>query len=276
VVNLSRNFGEHNAVMAGLGQARSAYVITMDDDLQNPPDEVVRLWQYALHNDLDAVYTYYPEKQHSVWRNLGSRFTNWCADVLMDKPKGLYLSSFRCLSAFTVRSILACGGPFPYIDGLVMQVTQNIGQLQVKHLPRKNAYSNYTVRRLVRLFMTMFLSFSVIPLRLSTILGISMAAFGMLDLLSVVVEALHGRTPEGWASLMVVTLLLSGVQLIMLGVLGEYLGRLFLTINDKPQFVIRDITRNDFASVSTIGSDATESLVRSNNRIRHNLLTTSQ
>ena len=276
VVNLSRNFGEHNAVMAGLGQARSAYVITMDDDLQNPPDEVVRLWQYALHNDLDAVYTYYPEKQHSVWRNLGSRFTNWCADVLMDKPKGLYLSSFRCLSAFTVRSILAYGGPFPYIDGLVMQVTENIGQLQVKHLRRRNAYSNYTVRRLVRLFMTMFLSFSVIPLRLSTILGISMAAFGMLDLLSVVVEALHGRTPEGWASLMVVTLLLSGVQLIMLGVLGEYLGRLFLTINDKPQFVIRDITRNDFASVSTIGSDATESLVRSNNRIRHNLLTTSQ
>ena len=100
--------------------------------------------------------------------------------------------------------------------------------------------------------------------------------FGMLDLLSVIVEGLHGRTPEGWASLMVVVLLLSGVQLIMLGVLGEYLGRLFLTINDKPQFVIRDITRNDFASGSTIGSDATESLVRSNNRIRHNLLTTSR
>ena len=248
VVNLSRNFGEHNAIMAGLGQARGAYVITMDDDLQNPPEEVVRMWQHALHHDFDVVYTCYASKEHAVWRNLGSRFTNWCADVLIDKPKGLYLSSFRCVSAFTVRSILDYRGPFPYVDGLIMQVTQNIGQLRVNHLPRKSGHSNYTASRLMRLFMTMFLNFSVIPLRLSTILGISMAAIGTLALLDVIVEALHGRTPEGWASLMVVTLLLSGVQLIMLGALGEYLGRLFLTINDKPQFVIRDITRNNFAA----------------------------
>jgi glycosyltransferase involved in cell wall biosynthesis len=247
VVNLARNFGEHNAVLAGLAQARGAYVVTIDDDLQNPPEEAVRLWQYALHNNFDVVYACFPEKQHAVWRNLGSRFANWCADVLIDKPKGIYLSSFRCLSAFTVRSILTYRGPFPYIDGLIMQITQNVGQLQVRHLPRKSGHSNYTVGRLVRLFMTMFLNFSVMPLRLSTVLGISMAVFGVLGLLSVVVEALQGRTPEGWASLMVVTLLLSGVQLMILGVLGEYVGRLFLTINDRPQFVIRDITRNDSA-----------------------------
>jgi hypothetical protein len=253
--------------MAGLGQARGAHVITMDDDLQNPPEEVVRLWRYALHNNFDAVYTVYAEKQHAVWRNLGSRFANWCADMLIDKPKGVYLSSFRCISAFTVRGVLAYRGPFSYIDGLIMQVTQNIGQLQVSHLPRKSGHSNYTVRRLIRLFMTMFLSFSVMPLRFSTILGISMAGIGMLDLLSVIVEALQGRTPQGWASLMVVTLLLSGVQLIMLGVLGEYLGRLFLTINNRPQFVVRDITRNDLASRLTIRSDTAEDLVRSNSQM---------
>jgi undecaprenyl-phosphate 4-deoxy-4-formamido-L-arabinose transferase len=264
VVNLTRNFGEHNAVMAGLGQARGAYVITMDDDLQNPPEEVVRLWQYTLHNKFDAVYTYYPDKQHAAWRNLGSRFANWCADMLIDKPKGMYLSSFRCVNALTVRSILAYTGPFPYIDGLIMQITQNIGQLKVGHLPRKSGYSNYTVRRLMRLFMAMALNFSIIPLRLSVILGITMAGFGMLDLLSVVVEALHGHTPEGWASLMVITLLLSGVQLIILGVLGEYLGRLFLTINHKPQFVIRDVSRNDFASRSAIMSGAAKASVGSN------------
>jgi undecaprenyl-phosphate 4-deoxy-4-formamido-L-arabinose transferase len=154
-----------------------------------------------------------------------------------------------------------------------MQVTQNIGQLQVRHLPRKRGHSNYTLRRLVRLFMRVFLNFSVIPLRLSTLLGIGMAGLGMLGLLSAVVEALHGRTPQGWASLMVVTLLLSGVQLIILGVLGEYLGRLFLTINDKPQFVIRDITSNDFVPRLAMHSDATEPLVRSNslNKIGYEL-----
>ena len=119
VVNLARNFGEHNAVMAGLSHARGAYIVNMDDDLQNPPEEVVRLWRYAKDNDYDVVYTYYAEKQHAAWRNLGSRFTNWCADFLLDKPKGLYLSSFRCMSAFTARNILAHTGPFPYVDGLL-------------------------------------------------------------------------------------------------------------------------------------------------------------
>ena len=259
VVNLTRNFGEHSAVMAGLGQARGTYIITMDDDLQNPPEEVVRLWQYTVNNDFDVVYTYYSRKHHPGWRNLGSRFTNWCADFLIDKPKGLYLSSFRCINAFTVRRILAYRGPFPYIDGLIMQVTRHIGQLQVEHVPRESGHSNYTIKRLVRLFMAMALNFSIIPLRLSTFLGISMAAFGMLDLLSVVVEALRGQTPQGWASLMVVTLMVSGVQLIILGVLGEYLGRLYLTINDKPQFAIRDITRsNDLELRSAIDDGGIE------------------
>lgn len=249
VVNLARNFGEHNAVMAGLAHARGAYIITMDDDLQNPPEEVVRLWRYARDNGHDVVYTYYAQKQHAAWRNLGSRFTNWCADMLIDKPKGLYLSSFRCMSAFAARAILDHPGPFPYVDGLLMQVTQNIGRLQVTHLPRAAGRSNYTLRRLVRLFLSMFLNFSVMPLRLSTMAGIGMASLGLLGFVIVIYEALSGETPEGWASLMAVTLLLAGVQLIMLGVLGEYLGRLFLTVNRKPQFVVRDVTRSTAAEM---------------------------
>src|SRR6185437_11486236 len=107
VLSLSRNYGEHNAVMAGLSRARGAYAITMDDDLQNPPGEVKRLFEYACDGRYDAVYTYYGEKKHAAWRNLGSRFTNWCADRLIDKPRGLYLSSFRCLSAFVREQIVA-------------------------------------------------------------------------------------------------------------------------------------------------------------------------
>lgn len=244
VVNLARNFGEHNAVMAGLAQARGAYIITMDDDLQNPPEEVARLWRYAKENGFDVVYTYYAEKKHAIWRNLGSRFTNWCADFLLDKPRGLYLSSFRCMSAFTARNVVAHTGPFPYIDGLIMQVTQKIGRLQVEHLPRAKGQSNYTLRRLVRLFMSMFLNFSVMPLRVGTLIGFVMAGLGLLAMVIILIEALVSGTPQGYASVMAAILLLAGVQLIMLGLVGEYLGRLFLTINKKPQFVIRDIERN--------------------------------
>ena len=136
LLSLSRNYGEHNAVMAGLARARGGYVITMDDDLQNPPGEVKRLFEFARDGAFDAVYTYYEEKKHAAWRNLGSRFTNWCADYLIDKPKGLYLSSFRCLSAFVRDQITASyEGPYPYVDGLVFQVTQNVGRLQVAHEP---------------------------------------------------------------------------------------------------------------------------------------------
>jgi glycosyltransferase involved in cell wall biosynthesis len=253
VVNLARNFGEHNAVMAGLSHARGEYIINMDDDLQNPPEEVVRLWQYARDNAYDVVYTYYADKQHAAWRNLGSRFTNWCADHLLDKPKGLYLSSFRCMSAFVARNILQHAGPFPYVDGLIMQVTQNIGRLQVHHLPRAGGHSNYTVRRLVRLFMSMFLNFSVMPLRIGTLTGFVMAGLGLLVFLIILIEAIGGRTPQGYASVMAAILLLAGVQLIMLGLVGEYLGRLFLTVNKKPQFIVRDVERNARAALSEKG-----------------------
>lgn len=248
VVNLARNFGEHNAVMAGLCYAHGAHVITMDDDLQNPPEEVVRLWHHAKDNDYDVVYSYYAVKKHSSWRNLGSCLTNWCADHLLDKPKGLYLSTFRCMNAFTVKAVLEHTGPFPYIDGLIMQVTQNIGRMEVAHSPRETGESNYTLRRLVRLFLSMFLNFSVIPLRMATLIGTCMAALGVAGFLIVLVEAFSVGTPAGWASLMAATLLLAGVQLMMLGLLGEYIGRVFLTINRKPQFVVRNVERNDRVS----------------------------
>ncbi len=248
VVNLSRNYGEHNAVMAGLKHARGAHIITMDDDLQNPPEEVLRLWRHTRDGGFDVVYTYYAEKQHESWRNLGSRFTNWCADHLLDKPKGLYLSSFRCMSAFLARTVVDHDGPFPYIDGLIMQITQNIGRLQVAHLPRAEGRSNYTLARLFRLFLSMFLNFSVIPLRVGTMVGVAMAGLGVLGFVVVLVEALiSADRPQGWASLMAAVLLLAGVQLIMLGLVGEYLGRMFLAVNKRPQFVVRDVQRNEKA-----------------------------
>jgi glycosyltransferase involved in cell wall biosynthesis len=239
----ARNFGEHNAVMTGLRHARGAYVITMDDDLQNPPEEVVRIYDHARLGDFDVVYTRYAVKEHEGWRNLGSRFANWVADQLMDKPPGLYLSSFRCMSALAVREVVKYAGPYPYVDGLLMQVTQRLDSIEVKHFARVEGRSNYTVKRLVRLWMNLATNFSVLPLRLAVIAGVAMGALGLLIALVVVIEAMMGSTPSGYASLMVVTLLVAGVQFLVLGVMGEYVGRAFMSANGKPQGVVRTIVR---------------------------------
>ncbi|HZP99794.1 MAG TPA: glycosyltransferase family 2 protein [Reyranella sp.] len=252
VLSLSRNFGEHNAVMAGFSRARGAYAITMDDDLQNPPGEVKRLYEYTRDGGYDVVYTYYGEKKHAAWRNIGSRFTNWCADQLIDKPKGLYLSSFRCLSAFVREQIVAgYDGPYPYVDGLLFQVTQNVGRLQVEHLPRIEGRSNYTLPRLFRLWLSMFLNFSVIPLRAATLLGIGFGALGALGAVITIAEAISDhKPPQGWASLMTAVLVLAGVQLVLVGLIGEYLGRMFLAVNRKPQYLVREVYRRGQAGLA--------------------------
>jgi len=247
LLDLSRNFGEHNAVMAGLRHARGRFIITMDDDLQNPPEEVAKLFEHARNGDYDVVYTHYARKEHAAWRNLGSALTNRCADWLIDKPKGLYLSSFRCISAFARDQIVTYAGPYPYVDGLLMQATQNIGRLEVLHLPRAVGRTNYTLRRLIRLFLSMFLNFSVMPLRLAALSGFAMSALGLAGFVYVLLEAIFGDTPSGWASLMSAFLLLAGVQLIILGLMGEYLGRLYLTVNRKPQAIVRDVWRSEGA-----------------------------
>jgi undecaprenyl-phosphate 4-deoxy-4-formamido-L-arabinose transferase len=244
----ARNYGEHNAVMTGLRHAAGRFVITMDDDLQNPPDEVVRLYDHARLSNWDVVYTRYETKQHAGWRNLGSRFANAVADRLLDKPRGLYLSSFRCMSAFVVQAVTRYGGPYPYVDGLIMQITQRIDSLTVRHLPRAEGRSNYTLRRLIRLWLNLATSFSLAPLRLAIFAGVAMATAGMIGAVATIAEALITRdTPSGWASTMTVVLLVSGVQSMMLGIIGEYVGRTFLSANGKPQGTVRTVLRNTAA-----------------------------
>ncbi|RKK01848.1 glycosyltransferase [Pseudoroseomonas wenyumeiae] len=244
-VEHARNFGEHNAVMTGLRRARGRYVITMDDDLQNPPEEVLKLYDHARLGNWDVVYTRYAEKRHEGWRNLGSRFANWVADQLMDKPKGLYLSSFRCMSALVVREVTKYTGPYPYIDGLIMQVTQRIDSIVVLHLARVEGRSNYTLRRLVRLWLNLATNFSLMPLRLAMFAGAAMGILGVIGAIFTIIEAMTKETPSGWASVMTITLLVAGVQFLILGVMGEYLGRAFLSANGKPQGVVRDVVASE-------------------------------
>jgi len=243
-VNLARNFGEHNAVMAGLHHTRGEYVITMDDDMQNPPSEVVKLFNYARTSGKDVVYTFFQNKEHDSFRNFGSWMTNRAADMLLDKPKGLYLSSFRFMTAFVVEQICNYTGPFSYIDGLILQITQNIDTIEVIHLPRNVGRSNYTLRKLIHLWLNMFVNFSVTPLHISTILGILLSILGILGAIEVTVDYLIRGAPQGYGTIVCLILIFSGVQLFILGLVGEYIGRLHLTSNKKPQYIIRNIKRN--------------------------------
>ena len=244
----ARNFGEHNAVLTGYRHARGAYVVNLDDDGQNPPAEAVRLWEHARHEGLDVVFGHYATKEHSPWRNFGSWLTNRMADWMLDKPRGLYLSSFRCVSALAARAAAEHTGPYPYIDGLLLQVTQRIGALEVSHEARHAGHSGYTLRRLLRLWLSTFVNFSVMPLRLATVLGLIMAALGLAGLGVVVYWWLMNRGPAfGWGSLMAALLVFSGTQLVILGLLGEYVGRMFLTVNRRPQSVVREVVRGDIS-----------------------------
>ena len=243
-LSLSRNFGEHNAVLAGLRAVSGRYVIIMDDDLQNPPTEALKLLAVAEAEKRDVVFGVYDRKEHSWWRNAGSRLTNLIADVVVEKPRKLYLCSFKCMSRFVVDEIAKSRTPYPYIDGLIFQVTQNVGTAQVRHVERTQGSSGYNFRKLVRLWISMLVNVSILPLRLMTLAGMMTSALGFLAVIEVLFEHLFHKQPTGWSSLMAAVLLLSGMQLLLLGILGEYVGRIYLGISEKPQSVVRETVRS--------------------------------
>ncbi len=240
-VHLARNFGEHNAVLAGLNQASGACVAVLDDDGQNPPEEVRHLYRALLEGHYDIVYGRYRVKHHSWLRNLGSYFNDRMANLMLHKPRGLYLSSFKVLNRFLTDEITRYGGSFPYIDGLVLRTTSNIGQIDVEHRGREEARSNYGVRRLFLLWLNMFFNFSILPLRISALFGLLAALSSLLLLVAIVIDKLY-INPEvtvGLPTVLVIVVFFAGVQLMILGMIGEYLGRLFLDHSKRPQFVMR-------------------------------------
>src|SRR3989475_9769407 len=246
-VHLSRNFGEHSAVLAGFTEARGRYIAVLDDDGQNPPEEVVRMLDELKRGKFDVVYGHYIEKKHSWFRNAGSRFNNLIATLMLHKPKDLYLSSFKVMNRFLAGEIIKYHGPYPYTDGLIYRVTRNIGQIPVEHRASLSGRSRYTLRRLVRLWLNMFLNFSIKPLRISVYVGLLTSCLSVVALIAILIDKIW-ITPNltvGIPTVLGSIILLSGMQLMILGLVGEYLGRLYMDHTGTPQYIGRYVRRTD-------------------------------
>lgn len=244
-IQLARNFGEHNAVLAGLACTTGQYVAVLDDDGQNPPEELPHMLATLKSQCLDVVYGKYSERQHNWFRRMGSAFNDRVANVLLRKPPELYLSSFKVMNRFIVDELTKYEGPFPYIDGLICRSTNRLGQVSVKHSSRLAGESNYSLLRLFCLWLNMFVGFSIVPLRLASIVGLMTAASSLVWLVVILIDKLwiNPTVTVGVPTLLACICLFSGAQLMVLGLIGEYLGRVHLSTNGQPQYIIRYSSR---------------------------------
>lgn len=239
-VQLMRNYGQHNTLMCGLGMAKGKLVVTMDDDLQNPPEELPKMLAHIRSTELDLVYGCPSTRQHAPWRNFG-------ATIVSQFYKKVFRHSFtptpfRIMRHQLVRNVLFYNLNFTYLDGLVVWCTDRIGAVKVEHHERKEGRSGYSIRKLVGLALNLYTNFSLLPLQFVSTIGFLTAVSGFLvGLFYLLQYMLTNITVPGFASTIIAVLILGGVQLLALGIMGEYLGRLHLNVNRKPQYVIRQV-----------------------------------
>jgi glycosyltransferase involved in cell wall biosynthesis len=239
-VNLRRNSGQHNAIMAGLRHATGEVIVVMDDDLQHAPEDIARLYGSILQGH-DLSYAAFRNPKHALWKRAGSLFRDLTARMLLGVPRGVRISSFKAMTAGVAREIARYEGPFPYVDGLALMATRNVANVEAEHHPRPDDLGNYGLRESIFLWTKVAMNFSVVPLRLASWLGLTFAALGFAFAGYLIFQKLaFDRIPvPGWSSLVVVILIVGGVQLLALGAIGEYLGRAYLHLNGKPQYVIK-------------------------------------
>jgi len=239
-IQLMRNYGQHNAIMCGLRQSKGKWVVTMDDDLQHPPEEIPRLLEAMKSGDYDLIYGKPVDKKHSRFRNLGSDMINWFYRTTFRIP--VRLTSFRIMRRQLLESVFSYNLNFTFLDGLFAWNTRRIGEIGVDHHPRQEGRSGYNLFKLITLSLNLFTNFSLVPLQFVSILGIASSLGGVLLSFYYLIQYLANRIiVPGYASLMIAILVLGGIQLLALGILGEYLGRLHLNVNRKPQYTVRNV-----------------------------------
>lgn len=239
-ISLAKNFGQHSALMAGFREVTGEIVIALDDDGQTPPKELGKLIQ-KIEEGHDVVYAKYSEKEHSLFRNLGSEVNKKMAEYLIEKPKALYVSSYFAARRFVIDEIIKYDKPFPYVIGLILRTTKNIVNVEVMHNKRETGKSGYNLKKLFSLWFNGFTAFSVKPLRVATIIGVVMGGGGFLFMLYTIInKMLNPHVPIGWSSIMASIMLIGGIILFMLGLIGEYIGRIYICINNSPQYVVKE------------------------------------
>ena len=243
-VNLSRNFGQHSAVMAGFAKVHGEIVICLDDDGQTPANECLRLVD-KLREGYDIVFAEYEKTKQSLFRIAGSRFNTACNRFFFGQPKTLKTTSYYACQRFVVDTALQYPNPFPYITGLLLQSVSRTANVQVKHRARTEGRSGYSIRKLISLWTNGVTAFSIKPLRFATYLGWTIAGGGFIfAIITVIRKLLNPDMEAGWASTISVLLALGGVIIALIGVVGEYIGRIYLSINKSPQYVVRQTVDN--------------------------------
>lgn len=247
-VDLARNFGQHAALMAGFHQCRGDIIVCLDDDGQTPADEVGKLLD-KIEAGYDVVYASYDNKRQAGWRNLGSWVNSKMTEIMLGKPPELVVNSYFAARRFVVDEMLRYEHCYPYVIGLVLRSTKHICNVPVHHRAREEGRSGYTLGKLLGLWMNGFTSFSVKPLRIASYFGTLSAVAGFLYMIYIIINHFTRHTaPLGWASTTALLLLLGGVILLVLGLIGEYVGRIYMCANNAPQYVAREYLHHEEAS----------------------------
>lgn len=243
-IDLARNFGQHSAIMAGFVNVTGDIVVCLDDDGQTPASEMFLLIDKLSENDL--VFAKYKDKKHSLFRNFGSKINDKMAQWLIGKPKDLKIMSYFACKRFIVDEVLRYKNPFPYISGLLLRTTNKIANVEIHHRERLEGSSGYTLKKLFLLWVNGFTAFSVKPLRIATFAGCITAVIGFIYGLYIIIKKIiYPLTPMGYSSTMAVMLFLGGMVMLLLGMIGEYVGRVYISLNNAPQYVIRKTVNLD-------------------------------
>lgn len=244
-IDLAKNFGQHAALMAGYQQASGDVVVSLDDDGQTPAIESMRLIERLLEG-YDVVFAEYETIRQNSFRVWGSHINEKMAEALVNKPKDIKATSFYVARKFVIDEILKYSHCYPYIGGLIYRTTLNIGNVKVQHRERMYGKSGYNLRKLLKLWINGFTAFSVKPLRVATVLGIICAILGGgFAVYGIIRKLMVPTVPMGYTSIITILLVVGGIIMMLLGMIGEYVGRIYLCINTSPQYVIRQVTKRE-------------------------------